>query len=88
MRYYINCNYNERNEVKKLGAMWDAVKKQWYFTNSKDTKKFEKWLPETFDDEVKKTYPSLTAICKDLDLERSCVRDWLCKCIYNVFLIP
>lgn len=54
MRYYINCNYNERNEVKKLGAMWDAVKKQWYFTNSKDTKKFEKWLPETFDDEVKK----------------------------------
>lgn len=84
MRYYINCNYNERNEVKKLGAMWDAVKKQWYFTNSKDTKKFEKWLPETFDDEVKKTYPSLTAICKDLDLERSCVRDWL---IANEYII-
>ena len=85
MRYYINCNYNERNKVKQLGALWDGKKKQWYFTNGNDAKKFAKWLPETFDyAAVEISYPTLTEICKELDIMHSCVKEWL---IANGYII-
>lgn len=85
MRYYINCNYNERNKVKQLGALWDGKKKQWYFINGKNAKKFAKWLPETFDyDAVEISYPTLTEICKDLGMMRICVKEWL---IANGYII-
>lgn len=85
MRYYINCNYNERNKIKQLGALWDGKKKQWYFINGKNAKKFAKWLPETFDyNAVEISYPTLTEICKDLGMMRICVKEWL---IANGYII-
>lgn len=49
-RFYIDCNYDEKDIVKNLGASWDYEKRKWYFTNSEDKFKFEKWLPKGIED--------------------------------------
>lgn len=45
-RYYINCPYKDKEEVKKLGAKWDSERKQWYYTDSRNSGLFQKWLPK------------------------------------------
>lgn len=44
---YLNVNYNEKDEVKKLGAKWDAVSKKWFIKSNwtqKKQSKFAKWI--------------------------------------------
>lgn len=43
-RYYVKSKYEDREEVKKLGAKWDNNVKAWYYTNCLDRGKFLKWL--------------------------------------------
>lgn len=51
-RFYIDCNYDEKDIVKNLGASWDYEKKKWYFINSEDKIKFEKWLPKGVEENI------------------------------------
>ena len=45
-RYYIECPFDDNEQVKKLGGRWDPKVKKWYYTNPEDKEKFKKWLPE------------------------------------------
>lgn len=41
----LNCPFNEKDEVKKLGARWNADMKKWTIIDSVDNReKFAKWL--------------------------------------------
>jgi hypothetical protein len=43
---YLECSYGEKDEAKKLGAMWDKVEKKWCTTMGKvrtDEDGFAKW---------------------------------------------
>lgn len=51
-RYYLDSKYEEREEVKGLGAKWDHDKRHWYFVDATQAEKFRKWLPEDFDYEA------------------------------------
>lgn len=43
-RIYLYVPYEERNEVKKLGARFDDDSKCWYIHADQDQTKFERWL--------------------------------------------
>ena len=43
MRYYLDTRYEDRVEVKKLGARYDPNKKRWYYQRESDAPKFAKW---------------------------------------------
>ena len=49
-KIYLNCSYNDKNEIKKLGGRWDGLKRRWYCVVSDEDdiniKKFNKWLPK------------------------------------------
>ena len=45
---YLAVHYDEKEEVKKLGAMWDPNKKKWYvLSNHPHLKLFDKWKINT-----------------------------------------
>jgi len=43
---YLNSAYKDREQVKALGARWDAARKQWYVTSGRDLAPFAAWLPD------------------------------------------
>ena len=44
MRINLQCPYSEKDQVKALGARWDAEKRVWYIVDPEDLKPFERWL--------------------------------------------
>ncbi|MGN6826416.1 exodeoxyribonuclease VII large subunit [Paucibacter sp. M5-1] len=44
-RTYLNSTYEERVQVKALGARWDAGMRKWYVTDDLDLTPFAAWLP-------------------------------------------
>ncbi len=42
---YLNVPYEDKDEVKALGAWFDMSKKMWYVPKNGDVSKFTKWLP-------------------------------------------
>lgn len=43
MRFYLNCPYEEKDEAKALGAMWDKFHKRWYYEAEEKNLAFAKW---------------------------------------------
>ena len=43
MKYYINALYSDRNEITKLGALWDPKLKKFYAPNILIYYKLYKW---------------------------------------------
>lgn len=43
-RQYLYCSFQEKDEVKKLGAHWDAAAKKWYVPDWADATRFNKFL--------------------------------------------
>lgn len=46
MRVNLKVPYEERGEVKKLGARWDAGRKTWYVENAERLEPFLRWIPK------------------------------------------
>ena len=46
-RTWLNVSFEDRNEVKQLGARWDAERKQWYAPAGTDLEPLRPWLAET-----------------------------------------
>ena len=46
-RVYLNVPYEEHNEAKSNGAMWDAQRKQWFYIkhHTDDDSRFAVWKP-------------------------------------------
>jgi len=48
---YLESDYKDKDEIKKLGGRWDGRKKSWYFTYTVGTEsnvnKFKKWIVNT-----------------------------------------
>ncbi|MCK7501539.1 MAG: exodeoxyribonuclease VII large subunit [Comamonadaceae bacterium] len=42
---YLVTKYAEREQVKALGARWDAARKSWYVPAGRDLEPFTRWLP-------------------------------------------
>ena len=40
----LNVPFNEKDEVKKLGARWNPDIKKWYIHKREDYYKFAKWM--------------------------------------------
>jgi len=51
-RHYLKTDWNDREEVKALGAKWDAQEKLWYVPQGMDAAPFAKW-PRTTPEQVK-----------------------------------
>lgn len=45
MRVNLKVPYEERGQVKKLGARWDPVRKTWYVENVERLEPFTRWIP-------------------------------------------
>ena len=43
-KIYLDCPYSEKDQVKKLGGLWDSEKRKWYITDDMDSQPFSKWL--------------------------------------------
>lgn len=42
-KIYLNVPFEEKDEAKQLGAKWDFSVKRWYYLESDDARKFQKW---------------------------------------------
>lgn len=42
---YLRVNFDEKDQVKALGARWNPEIKKWYVPEGKDLTPFEQWLP-------------------------------------------
>lgn len=53
---YLISKYKDKDEIRKLGGKWDALKKSWYFNYTPKTigrlEKFKKWIPEQEENNV------------------------------------
>ncbi len=38
--------YEEKDEAKSLGAMWDPDMKKWFVPENMSVRPFERWLPD------------------------------------------
>lgn len=47
MATYISCTFKEKDQVKALGARWDADQRSWYVPDGLDLTPFAKWLGST-----------------------------------------
>lgn len=45
MKVILDCPYEQRNQVKALGARWDPAIKKWYVVDPPDLAPFAPWLP-------------------------------------------
>jgi hypothetical protein len=45
-RSYIECPFDQKDSVKKLGARWDPHKKKWYIPPGKNVFPFLLWKPK------------------------------------------
>jgi Domain of unknown function (DUF5710) len=45
----LNVPFHERDDAKRLGARWDAVRKTWFLPDCAVTALFTKWLPQQSD---------------------------------------
>lgn len=45
-KIYLNVPFEEKDEVKALGAKWDFYAKKWYFVYENESFRYEKWLPK------------------------------------------
>lgn len=41
---YLNVPYEEKDEAKKLGALWNTTLKTWFIPDNANPAQFEKWL--------------------------------------------
>lgn len=46
-KIYLDVPFAQKDEAKALGARWDAVKKKWYATATKDIALFARWQTES-----------------------------------------
>ena len=53
---YLDVPFDDKDEVKALGARWDGNKKSWYVPSGKDTAPFAKWINGNGTKSVKKIY--------------------------------
>ena len=44
---YLDCPYEEKDEARLLGAMWEDTSKKWYVHDGVDKSLFKKWWPVT-----------------------------------------
>jgi hypothetical protein len=45
----LNVPFHEKDDAKRLGARWDAVRKTWFLPDCTETAPFTKWLPQQSD---------------------------------------
>lgn len=45
-RVYLDCPFEEKDEVKEIGAKWDHLSKKWYVPFELELAPFERWLPD------------------------------------------
>ena len=45
-RVYLDCPYDEKDYVKRLGAKWDAYRTKWYVPFNLSLDSFSPWLPD------------------------------------------
>jgi hypothetical protein len=45
-KIYLNVPFEEKDQVKALGAKWDWDEKKWYFTDENKRDLFLPWLPK------------------------------------------
>src|SRR5450830_1728766 len=43
-RTYLTARYEDRDEVRQLGAQYDPVRKKWFIQSGQDTAPFRRWL--------------------------------------------
>jgi hypothetical protein len=51
----LNVPFHEKDDAKRLGARWDAVRKTWFLPDATDPAPFTKWLPQPSDINVRCT---------------------------------
>lgn len=44
MRVDLNVPFAEKDDAKKLGARWDAVRRVWYVSNLENLEPFLRWV--------------------------------------------
>ena len=46
MLTYLNVPFAEKDAAKRLGARWDAGRRQWYVVDVEDMRPFMRWMPD------------------------------------------
>ncbi len=55
-RIYLNVDFPDKDQVKKLGAWWDAEGRGWWVKAASDLSKFSRWLPRRYRPDLSPPY--------------------------------
>jgi hypothetical protein len=77
----LNVPFHEKDDAKRLGARWDAVRKTWFLSDGTDVAPFTKWLPQQ---------PDINYRCSSYFIAQSTRICWHCSRDTQVFsfLLP
>jgi hypothetical protein len=77
----LNVPFHEREDARRLGARWDAVRKTWFLPDRTETAPFTKWLPRQ---------PDINIRCHSYFVAQSMRACWHCDRDTHVFsfLLP
>jgi hypothetical protein len=77
----LNVPFHDKDDAKRLGARWDAVRKTWFLPDCTDTAPFAKWLPQQSDFNLR---------CTSYFIAQSVRTCWHCDRVSQVFsfLVP
>lgn len=45
-KVYLDVSYQDKDQVKALGALWSPAEKRWYVSQETDLTPFQNWLPQ------------------------------------------
>lgn len=80
---FLNVDFSQKDEAKRLGARWDPNQKQWYVPAGGDLAPFARWLPSDAASTVRETYdllalsPQGISLCELIHQVRIAVRQAL-----------
>lgn len=52
---YLNVPFGQRHAAKKLGALWNPARKQWYVIDTEDMRAFSSWISSHLNEPHKET---------------------------------
>lgn len=49
---YLEVPFSEKDDVKKIGARWDARDRKWYVPHGLDVNNFKRWWPKALKEDM------------------------------------
>lgn len=69
-KVYLDVSYQDKDQVKALGALWSPAEKRWYVSQETDLTPFQQWLPQ-----AEETVSAQSVAAGSIEAEQASITD-------------